>query len=301
MLRLFFLFLLPFCLNAKQVTSIDAPLGKVHIYKNEGDTAREIEIFFPKNHNPTTKAVPGIIMFHGGGWGGGHRKQFRYLCHYFSTRGLVAATVTYQLASKAGAKPAKGTESRKRVCITDAKSAIRWYKQNAEKLGIDPLKIVAGGGSAGGHISLLATTNPGLNDPRDTKKYDTTVAAYLLFNPALSVADSKDPEVDFLNHLKDDLPPAIVFFGSKDKWLKNGWKAALAKISSLKIADSVDVRSAEGQDHGFFNRQPWADVTLIEADKFLKTLGYLKGDPTLKMPETGEKLERREGEKAPLK
>ena len=301
MLRLFFLFLLPFCLNAKQVTSIDAPLGKVHIYKNEGDTAREIEIFFPKNHNPITKAVPGIIMFHGGGWGGGHRKQFRYLCHYFSTRGLVAATVTYQLASKAGAKLAKGTESRKRVCITDAKSAIRWYKQNAEKLGIDPLKIVAGGGSAGGHISLLATTNPGLNDPRDTKKYDTTVAAYLLFNPALSVADSKDPEVDFLNHLKDDLPPAIVFFGSKDKWLKNGWKAALAKISSLKIADSVDVRSAEGQDHGFFNRQPWADVTLIEADKFLRTLGYLEGDPTLKMPETGEKLERREGEKAPLK
>ena len=301
MLRLFFLFLLPFCLKAKQVTSIDAPLGKVHIYKNEGGTAREIEIFFPKNHNLTTKAVPGIIMFHGGGWGGGHRKQFRYLCHYFSTRGLVAATVTYQLASKASAKTAKGTKSRKRVCITDAKSAIRWYKQNAKKLGIDPRKIVAGGGSAGGHISLLATTNPGLNDPRDTKKYDTTVAAYLLFNPALSIADVKDSEVDFLQHLKDDLPPAIVFFGSKDRWLKNGWKAASAKISSLKITDSVDVRIAEGQDHGFFNRTPWADVTLIEADKFLRTLGYLKGDPTLKMPETGEKLERREGEKAPLK
>jgi len=291
--RLILLILLPFCLNAKQVTSADAPVGKVHIYKNEGDTAREIEIFFPKNHDPKKKAVPGIIMFHGGGWGGGHRKQFRYLCHYFSARGLVAATVTYKLASKAGAKNGKGTESRKRVCITDAKSAIRWYKQNAEKLGIDPRKIVAGGGSAGGHISLLATTNPGLNDPRDTKKYDTTVAAYLLFNPALSVADAKDPEADFLQHLKDDFPPAIVFFGSKDRWLKNGWKAASAKISSLKIADSVDVRIAEGQNHGFFNRQPWADVTLIEADRFLKALGYLEGDPTLKMPETGEKLDRR--------
>jgi len=291
--RLIFLVLLPFCLNAKQVTSADAPVGKVHIYKNEGDTAREIEIFFPENHNPTKKPVPGIIMFHGGGWGGGHRKQFRYLCHYFSTRGLVAATVTYQLASKASAKTAKGTESRKRVCITDAKSAIRWYKQNAKKLGIDPRKIVTGGGSAGGHISLLATTNPGLNDPRDTKKYDTTVAAYLLFNPALSIADAKDPEVDFLQHLKDDLPPAIVFFGSKDRWLKNGWKAVSAKISSLKIADSVNVRIAEGQDHGFFNRQPWADVTLIEADRFLKALGYLEGNPTLKMPEMGEKLERR--------
>ncbi len=288
-----FLILLPFsCLDAKQVNSAGAPVGKVQIYKNEGDTAREIEIFFPKDHDPATKAVPGIIMFHGGGWGGGHRKQFRYLCHYFSTRGLVAATVTYKLASKAGTKNVKGTESRKRVCITDAKSAIRWYKQNAEKLGIDPLKIIAGGGSAGGHISLLATTNPGLNDPSDTKKYDTTVAAYLLFNPALSASDAKDPQVDFLQHLKDDLPPAMVFFGSEDTWLKKGWKAASTKMTSLKISDSVEVRIANGQGHGFFNRQPWTDVTLIEADRFLKALGYLEGDPTLIMPKTGEKLQR---------
>ncbi len=292
--RLIFLILLPFsCLDAKKVNSADAPVGKVHIYKNKGDTAREIEIFFPKDHAPQTKAVPGIIMFHGGGWGGGHRKQFRYLCHYFSTRGLVAATVTYKLAAKAGNKNnVKGTKSRKRVCITDAKSAIRWYKENAKKLGIDPLKIIAGGGSAGGHISLLATTNPGLNDPSDTKKYDATVAAYLLFNPALSASDAKDPQVDFLQHLKDDLPPAMVFFGSEDTWLKKGWKAASAKMTSLKISDSVEVRIANGQGHGFFNRQPWTDVTLIEADRFLTALGYLEGDPTLIMPKTGEKLQR---------
>ena len=292
--RLIFLILLPFsCLDAKKVNSADAPVGKVHIYKNKGDTAREIEIFFPKDHAPVTKAVPGIIMFHGGGWGGGHRKQFRYLCHYFSTRGLVAATVTYKLAAKAGVKNnVKGTESRKRVCITDAKSAIRWYKENAKKLGIDPLKIIAGGGSAGGHISLLATTNPGLNDPSDTKKYDATVAAYLLFNPALSASDAKDPQVDFLQHLKDDLPPAMVFFGSEDTWLKKGWKAASAKMTSLKISDSIEVRIANGQSHGFFNRQPWTDVTLIEADRFLTALGYLEGDPTLIMPKTGEKLQR---------
>ena len=292
--RLIFLILLPFsCLDAKKVNSADAPVGKVHIYKNKGDIAREIEIFFPKDLPPETKAVPGIIMFHGGGWGGGHRKQFRYLCHYFSTRGLVAATVTYKLAAKASNKNnVKGTESRKRVCITDAKSAIRWYKENAKKLGIDPLKIIAGGGSAGGHISLLATTNPGLNDPSDTKKYDATVAAYLLFNPALSASDAKDPQVDFLQHLKDDLPPAMVFFGSEDTWLKKGWKAASAKMTSLKISDSVEIRIANGQSHGFFNRQPWTDVTLIEADRFLTALGYLEGDPTLIMPKTGEKLQR---------
>ena len=279
-------------LDAEQVNGTDAPEGKVHVYKQVDGTNREIEIFFPKNHAPATKTVPGIIMFHGGGWGGGHRKQFRYLCHYFSTRGLVAATVTYQLATKAGANKAKGTKSRKRVCITDAKSAIRWYKQNADKLGIDPKRIIAGGGSAGGHISLLATTNPGLNDPDDPKGYGTSVASYLLFNPALSAGDAKDPEVDFLQHLKADFPPAIVFFGSEDNWMKKGWVPASEKMNLLGIK-STDLRIAEGMGHGFFNRQPWADITLIAADKFLHDLGFLKGDPTLAQPKTGEKLVRK--------
>jgi len=277
-------------LDAEQVNDADALEGKVHVYKQVGDAGREMEIFFPKNHDPATRAVPGIIMFHGGGWGGGHRKQFRYLCHYFSTRGLVAATVTYKLAKKSVANKTKGTESRKRVCIIDAKSAIRWYKQNADELGIDPRKIIAGGGSAGGHISLLATTNPGLNDPGDPKEYEATVAAYLLFNPALSAGDAKDPQVDFLRHLKADFPPAIVFFGSEDNWMKKGWRAVDTKIASLKIADSVNVRIADGQGHGFFNKQPWADITLIAADKFLKEHGFIEGEPTLAMPKFGEQL-----------
>ena len=171
--RLIFLILLPFsCLDAKKVNSADAPVGKVHIYKNKGDIAREIEIFFPKDHAPETKAVPGIIMFHGGGWGGGHRKQFRYLCHYFSTRGLVAATVTYKLAAKAGVKNnVKGTESRKRVCITDAKSAIRWYKENAKKLGIDPKTVidVFNSGNARSYISQSRFPNHILSEKWDAR------------------------------------------------------------------------------------------------------------------------------------
>ena len=59
-------------------------------------------------------------------------------------------------------------QSTKRVCIPDVKIAIRWFKQHAIELGLDPDRIVAGGGSAaGGHISLLGTTNPGLNNPSD--------------------------------------------------------------------------------------------------------------------------------------
>ncbi|MHC4997073.1 MAG: alpha/beta hydrolase family protein, partial [Planctomycetota bacterium] len=118
---------------------------------------------------------------------------------------------------------------------------------------------------------------------------DTSVAAYVLFNPALSKADANDPEVDFLHHLKADFGPAIVFFGSEDKWLKNGWVPATEKMKTLGIT-SVELQIAEGQTHAFFNKQPWKNVTLIAADRFLSKLGYLEGAPTLSMPKSGEKL-----------
>ena len=186
-------------------------------------------------------------------------------------------------------KADNGEGSRKRVCIADAKSAIRWYKQNAEKLGIDAQRIIAGGGSAGGHVSLLATTNPELNDSHDNREYDTSVVAYLLFNPALGMADAKDSEVDFLQHIRPDFPPAIVFFGSEDeKWLK-GWNAAYTKMQSLDIR-SVELWIAEAQEHSFFNKQPWQDMTIRASDEFLKALGLIKGEPTLMLPKTPEKL-----------
>lgn len=276
-------------LDAERVYSNNPPQGKVYVYKKVDGVTWEMEIYFPKGHDSSKKTVPGILLFHGGGWGGGTRVMFSYQCNYFASRGLVAATVSYRLATKAEKQSMRGEKSFKRFCITDAKSAIRWYKQNADELGIDPKRIIAGGGSAGGHISLLATTTPGLNDPNDPKGYDTSVAAYLLFNPALSGGDAKDPEVDFLQQLKADFPPSIAFFGSEDPRMKKGWIPAYEKMKSLGIK-SVDFRVAEGLGHGFFNSQPWADITLIEADRFLHDLGFLKGDPTLQMPKSGEQL-----------
>ena len=265
--------------------SEDIPEGELYTYKEEDGVTREMEIHFPRDHDPSTESVPGIIMFHGGGWGGGKRDQFRYLCNYFANRGLVAATVSYRLATKTY----DGDGSRKRVCVTDAKSAIRWYKQHAKELGIDSHRIIAGGGSAGGHISLLATTNHELNDPHDDSSYDTSVAAYLLFNPALGMADAKDSEIDFLQHIRPDFPPAIVFFGSKDeKWLK-GWNTAYEKMQSLNI-HSVEFWIAEGQRHSFFNKQPWQDITIRASDEFLKTHGLIQGETTLELPKTREQL-----------
>jgi acetyl esterase/lipase len=266
----------------------DTPPGKEYIYKTSGGKERRMEIYFPPGHDAAKAKVPGIILFHGGGWSSGDLSQFRWACAYFAGRGLVCATVEYQMHGKQGvAKLPKG-ESKKRVCVTDAKSAIRWFKKNAAELGVDPNRIITGGGSAGGHISALATLNPGLNDPADPKDIDTGVIAYLWFNPAFAPDDSGDAEIDILRHMKKDMAPSIVFFGDKDTW-KPGWDAAYAKWKETGVTN-IDLRIAAGQPHGFFNTEPWRTVTLIAADEFLVKQGLLSGKSTLAMPATGEKL-----------
>ena len=279
-----------FAQTAKKKAGIgsDAPAGKPCIYKESAGKPRQMEIYFPPNHDPAKSKVPGMILFHGGGWGGGSLGQFRIASAYFASRGLVCATAEYQMLSKADAAKLPAGETRKRVCVTDAKSAIRWFKQHAGELGIDPQRIITGGGSAGGHISALATLNPGLNDPADPKDIDTSVVAYLWFNPAFAVDDTQDSEIDILRHLKADLPPAIAFFGDMDNW-KKGWDIAHAKWKALGTK-TIDLRIAPGQTHSFFNKDPWQTVTLIAADQFLVKHGLLTGEPTKTMPASGEKL-----------
>jgi acetyl esterase len=261
----------------------DAPAGERRVYKHSAGKPRELELYFPPNHDPAKAKVPGLILFHGGGWSGGNLGQFRAACAYFASRGLVCATAEYRMLTKEEAKALPAGTTKKRVCVTDAKSAIRWFKQHASELGIDPAKIITGGGSAGGHLSAIATLNPGLNDPADPTDMDTRVVAYLWFNPAFAPDDAADPEIDVLRFVKKDLPPAIAFFGTEDSW-KKGWDAALAKWHEAGC-DSIDLRLAEGEEHGFFNQDPWQSVTLIAADRFLAGLGLLEGEPTKVVPE----------------
>ena len=50
-----------------------------------------------------------------------------------------------------------------------------------------------------------------------------------------------------------------------------------------------DLHLYQGQSHGFFNKGKYTE-TVIEADKFLVSLGYLKGEPTLRPPAAGNEL-----------
>ena len=280
-------------LSLKIADAAEGLAGKSFIYKESAGQPRKIEVYFPPNHDPAKAKVPGLILFHGGAWLGGSLDEFRVACAYFASRGVVCATVDYQMLkiSKAEAAKLPAGESHKRVCVIDAKSAIRWFKQHAVEFGLDPARIITGGSSAGGHISALATMNPDLNDPADPLDIDPCVAAYIWINPAFQLGgDAKTPDIDLLRHMKADLPPTLVFFGELDAY-KKGWDAVQAKWKALG-STHIELQIARRQNHGYFNHsKAWETVTLIAADRFLVKHGFLSGEPTLKMPASGEQLE----------
>jgi acetyl esterase/lipase len=67
--------------------------------------------------------------------------------------------------------------------VGDVKRAIVWVKANAERYGLDPNRVVVGGGSAGGHLALLAayTPNHALLDPADVRGVDTSTRGVISY------------------------------------------------------------------------------------------------------------------------
>jgi dienelactone hydrolase len=266
--------------------------SKKYVYKTSGGKPRGIEVFSPEDHDPATKKTPGIILFHGGNWTDGSSAEFHDVCRSFAGRGLVAATVDYRMLLPYGPEKDKDPETgltRKQVCVRDAKSAIRWFKEYADALGVDPTRIVAGGGSAGGHIAVLASTTPDLDDPTDPPGIDTSVAAYILWAPACTEADANDPPIDARRHVGKSFAPAVVFFGTEDTWLPHWKNLTQYSIRPRGGAEPV-VWFAQGGDHGVFGKPDWRLATIVAADRFLVDRGFLTGESMVPVSSGGKTL-----------
>jgi acetyl esterase/lipase len=94
---------------------------------------------------------PGVLFIHGGGWVGGSKESVvKHFVMPYVEKGYVVANVEYRLAKVATAPAA----------VQDVLKAAEWFRRNAEKYGVDPKKIIASGGSAGGHLSLMVGVTP---------------------------------------------------------------------------------------------------------------------------------------------
>src|SRR5579862_275986 len=108
------------------------------IFKTTPQGDLKMNLYFPTDWKPSDRR-PGIVFFFGGGFVSGNPSQFTSKSEYLASRGMVAASAEYRIKNTHHTSPEK--------CVEDSKSAVRWMRMNARRLGIDPGKIIAGGGS----------------------------------------------------------------------------------------------------------------------------------------------------------
>ena len=252
-------------------------------YKKTPQGELKIHVSFPAGWKASDSRAA-IVFFFGGGWTGGTVEQFADHAEHLARRGMVAARADYRVASRHKVRPDK--------CVEDARTAMRWLRGRAGKLGIDPKRLCAAGGSAGGHLAACTQTVEGLDDAADDLKVSCKPNLLVLYNPVLDMSGPRiagrvgsaatarriSPNL----HLTKDLPPAIMFYGSKDRFLEHA-RAYAAKAKGLKL--KVEVFVADGVGHAFFNRPPWKPRTMHLMDRFLARHGYLTGPSGVELPE----------------
>lgn len=88
-----------------------------------------------------------------------------------------------------------------------------------------------------------------------------------------------------LHNIKKEVPPTILFLGDKDILIPV-ITAYEYKEKIEAVGSRCDVFIYKNQPHGFFNKwkkdgEEYYLKTTREADKFLESLGYIKGKPTI--------------------
>lgn len=257
--------------------------AKTVIYKEVGNIPLEMFLFFPEDRPSQAGKRPAIVFFHGGGWTIGKPEWAFSRCRYFASRGMVAASAQYRLVDRHGVTPIQ--------CIADAKSAVRWLRQNANELSIDPNRIAAGGWSSGAHIAACAGIIEGFEETTEELAISSVPNAMVFWFPAIDLSGDNwfrqilkgRVDIDDVNpslHIRAGLPPTVIFQGTADTTVPF-FRVKQFVDKMLAEHNRCDFHIYEGREHLFHNNPADYQDTMIKADRFLSSLGFLAGHPQI--------------------
>lgn len=270
--------------------------------------AEEVRIFFikPVDFKPGEKRTA-VVWIHGGGWTGGSTESFFPHARYFAFRGAVGFCIQYRLVKSDGSVTVADQ-------LADCKSAIRYIREHAAELGVDPDKIVVMGDSAGGHLAACLGTVDGFDDPADNLKISAKPNGMVLYNPLSDFTTSvfinriiggaaldKKPtpesliptkeqtelarKLSPLYNVRKNQPPTLVLHGTDDTVILPEQSAQFTNAMK-KAGNRCELILLPKTTHAFVcaNYKAPEEVVveaICEADKFLVSLGMLSGKPAL--------------------
>lgn len=165
-----------------------------------GEHPRQVLDFYQaKSEAPT----PLLFFIHGGGWMVGDKgnPDFRDQC---LKKGYSVVSINYRLIPDAIAGK---VEPPVRACLEDAARALQFVRSHAKEWNIDPERVAACGGSAGGFTALWLGFHPDMADPKSADpvaRESTRVRCVMAFVPQTSLDPQQMrewiPNTDYGHH-----------------------------------------------------------------------------------------------------
>lgn len=143
------------CAQGALAGEFDAKYGETYLERETGPL--KADLYIPRSEG----LHPGVLVVHGGAWMMGTRAQLSGVAQLLAKSGFTAVAISYRLAP----------QSKFPAQIEDCKAAVRWMREHAKELRIDPNHIGGFGYSAGAHlVALLGTSDEkdgleGIDDP----------------------------------------------------------------------------------------------------------------------------------------
>lgn len=272
---------------ATSVAQETTVLSKKLVYKKIDGQELHVDMFYTESSQQKSGNMA-IALFHGGGWVFGDPSEFYEVCKRYARKEYVTFSFQYRLSgNEDGTYPRPGitpVESTK-----DARSAIRWLRENAEILKINPDKIVVGGQSAGGQLALATALLDSINENTDNLEVSPAPNALLLYS---SSVNTLEPWIDMLlgdrrneiwtispyHNLKKNMPPAIAFHGEEDNQVLP-YIVGMFQSKMLQLGNYYELHKYPGRKHylgeGNEKYARYFDEEILElTDAFLEKNGF---------------------------
>ena len=257
------------------------------VYKIVDTFKLKVDIFYSEQSLQKENNTA-IVFFHGGGWAYGAPSEFFTTCERYAKMGIITFSVEYRLSIDHGVTPHKTISPIE--CVMDAKSAMRWVRENAAKFHIDKNKIVAAGQSAGGHLAISTAMIEEYNEKSDDLTVSCRPDAVLLFSSAVNavegwcdrlLADRRDKiwSISPAHNMKPGLPPMIEFHGTDDEQVPK-WTVQYFETETKKQGNYFEQHMFQGRKHYLGDPDPkysrYYDEDILKlADEFLRKFKLL--------------------------
>ena len=248
----------------------------IETYKEIDGFKLDMHLFLPNPEKFKGKR-PTIVKFHGGSWSEGKPDWFFSTAESYAEQGWVVAVVEYRIKGRHNTYPFES--------VKDAKSAMRWIRENAKKYNIDSNKIIATVDSAGGHLSLAITLVENWNENTDNLKINAIPNVSII---NAGVYDLTTRETKWIteqyenkeiakeispNHLLKKSPvKMLLIHGEKDK--NCPYETAVYFYDQMKVlGNDIELYTVKEAEHFIWYGKHSTEVSKITSE-FIRSLNF---------------------------